>query len=380
MEALRALIPGALAPTGNPISTSGLGDNTALAVTNFQSCFLDSGTSALAVALIDARARRANVKFPKVIIPGYCCPDLVSAAKFAGLQPVAVDIGREDASYDLHQLAQVMDTDTVAVIAINFLGVAERLEAIREVIGTRDVALVEDNAQWLPASEYTSVADYVVFSFGRGKPLSLLGGGVVFYRATLAELQFEPDEYGQTGYTYRLKLFAYNLMLRPVGYRLVCLLPFLRLGLTVYKPKTKIAFMDSQRLKLLGANLAAYRVRSQGLETSLLNAFVAVDRNPYSALSSNRSGRLLRFPVLCASEQERDRLLAELVGLGASALYGRSIDQVEGVGALVEVPYPLINAKSFASRLLTLPLHRYVEKHYLQSLLRKLQGFFHRPL
>jgi dTDP-4-amino-4,6-dideoxygalactose transaminase len=88
------------------------------------------------------------------------------------------------------------------------------------------------------------------------------------------------------------------------------------------------------------------------------------------AQAGSRSGRLLRYPVLCCDHFERDYLWSRLcaAGLGATAMYRRELPEIEGVAARVEVRGSIDGAGSFAGRLLTLPVHMGVTAAHLQRI------------
>src|SRR6185295_2502270 len=115
-----------------------------------------------------------------VIVPAYCCPDVISAVLFAGARPVLVDLEAETPWMDLTQVSDRLGSSTVAVVAVNFLGVPERAAPLRKLADAAGALLVDDCAQFFPleaAEREWLLGDFVVLSFGRGKPLSLLGGG-----------------------------------------------------------------------------------------------------------------------------------------------------------------------------------------------------------
>src|SRR5262245_15898078 len=73
-----------------------------------------SGTQALAMALLDARARLAALA-PEVILPAYACPDLVTASVYAGVHPRLVDTAPQGRwGYDLEALEQALTPNCAA--------------------------------------------------------------------------------------------------------------------------------------------------------------------------------------------------------------------------------------------------------------------------
>ncbi len=331
---------------------------------------MDSGTSALALALINCRLASTNIQKPQVIIPGYCCPDLVAAAVFAGVDPLVVDIAENDAGYDLQQLEDAINKNpnVIAIIAVNFLGVKENLTAIRQLILNRNIKLIEDNAQWFPVSseDQDFVSDYVVFSFGRGKPLSLLGGGLLLSKEVLLSPITKSDASGSA--SYLLKISLYNVLLHPHAYCFLNRTPFLKLGETRFHPLDKIESMSMKARALFSNNRKQYCQRQDGVADTYQEWFSAFQM--LSGIKTHRKRRLLRYPLLLSNQSHRDAVFNQmhLQGLGASLMYQQELNSINQVSEKVTLFAPLTNAKSFSRRLVTLPLHVYVREKHLEKI------------
>lgn len=370
------ILQGDLAPVGNRISLESGAESLLETELGGHKYWLDSGTSALALALLDVRANFPEVDKPRAIIPGYCCPDLVAACVYAGIEAVAVDINPNDPSYDLEQLRLHLDESVVALIAINFLGISERLGELRQLItalGLR-TRLIEDNAQWFPTSksEMDFKSDYVTFSFGRGKPMSLLGGGLLCAKAPVTETVLACIEKpAPSSRLLTLKIAAYNILLTPQLYRLLNRNPWVRLGETRYVPLAKIEQFDDYRRSLLASNFTGYCARDNKLPESLDSVAFGCGLQRLDTNCAMRRKELLRYPLLCPDTATKNKLLQQLcaAGLGASPLYAAAIDQIAGVAGLVVVPGALKNAKDFAGRFITLPVHAQVTRRHQARIL-----------
>jgi len=381
-----------LPPTGNPIALR-VDNAPAPSFQGYRAVYVNSGTAALALALKVARARQPQIKNPEVILPGYGCPDLVAAAEFAGVRPVLADIDADDPGYNIDSLQQALSEQTVAVVAINFLGIRERLTLLRETLRDHpQVLLIEDNAQWFPeraaniGSDHQFESDAICFSFGRGKPVSLLGGGLFLASdRLLSELESELSKNhegifllakGEAGrIPFVAKTLAYNFLLHPAFYGLINRNPLLHLGQTIFKPLTGIQILDDLRQSLLPANLGGYwacRLTTQ----QYLFTHTPKSLNLPAQLES-RTGRLLRFPIIFPRVELRDAALVELVkkGLGATALYRTYLPDVDGVTGRLDVRVALPGAADFAGRLLTLPTHSGVSQSDLERTLKILERF-----
>ena len=387
MATFGALTQGDLPPVGNPISllnrSVGPGFDAPFHFPGYRAVMVGSGTMALALAMIMIKARCSHIDRPEVILPGYGCPDLVSAAVYAGLQPVLVDIEENYHGYNLTCLANAVSESTVAVIAVNFLGIPERLSDIRQLLEPfPSVYLIEDNAQWFPElrdGESLS-GDYICLSFGRGKPVSLLGGGALLIRNSLDEREGSIEKLGaqrESEFLLQLKIAAYNRLLHPFVYQFLSRNRFLHLGQTVYKPLSTISSMDDFRLSLLKTNIKNYRGRDRSIEGAVAKLVERASKYEFVNLADTErrpDRRLLRYPLLCSNEDMRREIIRTCMadGLGVSSMYGRSLEEIPGVSERVTKRGSLSAANYFAGRLLTLPLHSGVKQMHLDKLVNLL--------
>jgi len=362
----------ALPPAGQPINLRAgarAGQSPADVFHPWQAKFFNSGTAALAAAVM-AAVRLKGVHDPQVILPAYGCPDLVSAVLYAGASPVLVDLEPERPWMDLDQLAARVGPDTVAIIAVDLFGIQERLRAIRAVTARFSPVLIEDSAQAFPVEGMEAFwgGDLVVVSFGRGKPVSLLGGGAVLYRENrfdglLPDFGAHRDASAPQRLAFRIQAVLYNLMSRPRIYWIPAGLPFLHLGETRFHALAEVRCMDAARLGLLTANIHAFRQRGQHVQTSLAGRVGTLARTGRvvdlpAVCDMPGSNVLLRYPLLFAPDI-RDRLYncMKEKGLGVSRLYPAALPDITGLGRYLAGAGDFPVARAFARRLLTLPVH-----------------------
>jgi dTDP-4-amino-4,6-dideoxygalactose transaminase len=371
-----------LPPVGNPVSLDLKSD---LDLPSFfssrQTKFYSSGTAALAAAIKAAMASKKSVNpdAVEVILPAYACPDLVSAAVFAGARPVLVDLEPDRPWMDLSLLTDAITRNTVAIVAVNLFGISERWLQLRRIAEQFEVLLIEDSAQYFPGASEASNwhGDLVVFSFGRGKPVSLLGGGAVVSEGkTLHDLLSGTvhDDLGlKDKMIFELKAWIYNTMISPALYWLPQSLPFLHLGETRYHTLRDIEAMDKVRFKLLATNIGRYQAdikaakRCQQISLMLERQDKAVDLPEACGSLPNR--RLLRYPLLL-DEGARDKAYQKLkqAGLGPSIMYPASLPNISGLGGLLDGEQCFPNAEDFAARLLTLPTHSHVTEKNIDDM------------
>jgi dTDP-4-amino-4,6-dideoxygalactose transaminase len=351
---------------------------------------------ALAAALMAAKGAvmaRHDVASPEVLLPAYACPDLVSAALYAGFKPVLVDLEADTPWMDLEKLREQINSNTVAVIAVHFLGIPERLLSIRKALHGSAALLIEDSAQLFPAKSTDGVweGDLVTLSFGRGKPVSLLGGGAVLSQESAlnkhlplsasAAQKGSKSDIRRQGILANIKVHLYNYLLSPDFYGVLQRAPFINLGETIYKPLRGISPFGADRRNILAANIISYCLREREQEKWLASMLKGVDRSCLSdltVLGVNRASLpLLRYPLLLKDQSLRDRLFRALsrAGLGVSKMYPKPLSEIEGLKYAFTHKDEFTEAKSFSQRLLTLPCHSgvsYKDVECIEDFLKKI--------
>lgn len=331
--------------------------------------WLASGTAALALAIHQALTRDPTRR--EVLLPGYGCPDLVAACHFAGAQPRLVDCEENGPGFDLSALHRASSSATAAIVAVNFLGIRERLVEIHALAESVGAVLIEDCAQWFPEQPSPVPIAAQVLSFGRGKPVNLLGGGALLTAGDGPLSQITPPSSSITPLS-KLKAQVFNLLLHPLAYGLISRLPGLALGATRYHPLAAIEGMDPVRRQLVEHNVHAWLQHSTWRQELLNEELAAVPGlHALPVTLAQRSGRLLRYPLLCADQAVRDHLLTALRPLGASPFYGQALAMIDGMAGRLSPPVPsLYQAQHFARRLLTLPLHDRVTREHLHQMVQ----------
>lgn len=371
----------ALAPTGNRVEFTVSEEKLESFFPNYTLSPCASGTAALALAIQQACFER-DVKQPEVILPAYGCPDLVAACVFAKVKPILVDLKASTPWMDLDLLASAISLNTVAIVAVTFLGIRERLADLKNLIDGRDIALIEDSAQWCPSSSAENyVTDLVILSFGRGKPVSMTGGGLLLSKRSRNELLKMPflasprNSSLVQGIKYRIKAGLFNLILQPLVYGLVSRLWFLSIGETRYKPLDSIEPMLLEIESLLSANLMKYQAkndRSNALRQIMIDDVLAsagvIDLGVHCGISKHQ--KQLRFPVIFPYAEQRDECLRLMLaqGLGASAMYGKALFQIDDIASKAFLHEDDSVAQDFAKRVLTLPTHEFVSESHLKKM------------
>ncbi len=333
-----------------------------------------SGTAALAQAIANCAAR-STTSAPEVILPAYGCPDLVAACAHASVYPRLVDVASSHWSYDLEALESSLSPNTAAIVAVNLLGLGDGGAELSRLCQYRRIPLIQDSAQHLPREPIDWPGDYVVLSFGRGKPMNLLHGGALVTPAQdNGTLSVRPGHY--TGkdrlLATRAAAIAFNFLTRPRVYRVFSALPGTGLGEVTYQPLTQAALLPEEAWKQVGIAFELYRQRPsyrRDLWTSALEKWSHLGITALDCPGSPLPAEPLRIALLAPDRAARDALVSALNrnGLGASRFYGVDLRRVARVPEAVKRQGPFPNASALAERLLTLPTHALVTEDTVNS-------------
>jgi len=345
---------------------------------HYTTLFTASGAEALSMAVQAAITMKAVSGIPEVIIPAYGCPDLIAAVVAQNARPVLVDFAKDRPVMDVKGIRRALNSRTVAIIAVDFLGSYERLPQLANICSDNGVILIEDSAQCFPpSSSRHGLADFVVLSFGRGKPINLMGGGALLIRRSWPTVvEAFRSEYPalprRSGFIWDLKRLVFNFLLSRYVYPVLENIPFLHIGQTRFRPLGKIRRLDLPASALAGGIKAFYRREPIHLLYSRQLAFIEqAGWTIIGSFDSNDRLPRLRFALLAPDESRRNEAIKKLNenGIGANAFYERVLPEIVDAPVLNHLlagAYP--EAKDFASRLVTLPTHEGVTEKDVEAI------------
>lgn len=350
----------------------------------YTTLFTGSGTEALSMGVQAAIALKAVSGVPEIIIPAYGCPDLISAIVAQNARPVLVDFAMDRPVMDEKGIRRALNPQTVAIVAVNLLGSYERLPQLARICSDKGVILIEDSAQCFPpSSSHHGLADFVILSFGRGKPINLMGGGALLIRRSwptvVDELRSEyPALPQRSGLMWDVKRLAFNVLLSRYIYPVLENMPFLHIGQTRFRPLGKIRRLELPASLLAGGIKAFYQREPLHLLYSRQLAFI--EQSGWKIIGSHNSNDRhprLRFALLAPDECRRNEAVKKLNenGIGANAFYERVLPDIVDAPAfnhLLAGAYP--KATDFASRLVTLPTHEGVTKKDVEVIVSVFKG------
>jgi dTDP-4-amino-4,6-dideoxygalactose transaminase len=103
-----------------------------------------------------------------------------------GLTPVLCDIETNSLNFEIQQLQQLTNANTLAIVVTHFAGLVYDFSLVQEIARHYQTFIIEDAAQSMGAkTHYQSVGligDIAFFSLAFGKGLTSAEGGVLFSR------------------------------------------------------------------------------------------------------------------------------------------------------------------------------------------------------
>jgi perosamine synthetase len=339
------------------------------------------------------RALSKGLRHPYVAMSAYTCPDIAVACARAGFKVLPLEVKEASLELDLSAHTDAQLSQLSAVVLSNLYGLVDNLAPAIKLAESSGCIIVDDACQALLSKRnghHVGVCPntYGVLSFGRGKAICGVGGGAVVIsgkntaEATISQtanrqmisteelrhLQLDNPK-GALCAVHCLSGFLSWCLERPWLYWLPAKLPFLGLGKTEPDFSFRGASITESQLLHAYAQWKSHSIRAQScIETANQWSDLLLDTaliQPFCKRGFDFSGSVvpIRYPVIFPSAELRDKAFRCLQkhGLGASCSYPKALDGYpELKEVLVESNFPV--AKSIARRILTLPVHRYVEK------------------
>jgi dTDP-4-amino-4,6-dideoxygalactose transaminase len=334
-----------------------------------------SGREALRAALL--RAAQSTGR-GEVLVPAYTCFSVAAACVAAGLGVRLIDLDAHG-----HALADALPErdwrGAAACLVDNLFGLPSPLHALAARARGAGTWLIDDAAQALgavsPEGSVGSRGDVGLLSFGRGKPLSGLGGGA------LAWLSLEPGSSpalpSPAPLRAGLRRLAYALASTRPAFGLLASIPALEIGESVYDPDFARGGIDgaSALLALAGlADLDASAARRRARAHSIA-ARLAERGSAFEPLLEREgcAGVFPRLALLAPDARRRDAALERLRVCGATPMYPTPLGAIPRLAPHLVGDARCPGAADFCARLLTLPTHARVGEASVEQMLDALR-------
>lgn len=352
-----------------------------------------------------------------VLVSAFTCPDIPAAAVRAGFRVYPLDVHEKTLDLDPRLFPEIRGDEIAAVILSNLYGLPDAIEPWMKLSRKFGFVVIDDASQAILSEIQGTIVGcrghYGILSFGRGKAIHAFGGGAVVFPHLQAFLPGgsgeEPlvvkedlshlDVCGSSGSLSRgvgeagrfLKECSLSIASwigeHPTMYTLVSRLPFLRLGEVRYKETFPLGGMSLMRMLGVLAHLSRKKlVQSTFLRRTLwwhrgLSESQSGIIEPSTARGfsfNNASGPdqvvPIRYPILFKNSAQREKAwtVFSRQGLGASTSYNKALDGFSELRPkLLDHNFPI--ARDIASRLITLPVHCYVQRDDCEKVLRAIK-------
>jgi dTDP-4-amino-4,6-dideoxygalactose transaminase len=344
-------------------------------------CFTVSSGKAALVLILQA-LHELSPERDEVLIPAYTCYSVPSAIVRAGLKIRLCDVSPESLDFNFDRLEEQLDNPRLlCIVPTHLFGLPADVERVNRLVSHRNIFVVEDAAQAMGGEwngkKMGTLGDVGLFSMGRGKAFSTVEGGVILTDNDLIGRAIEKRlgvivEYGVFD-CLKLVLYAVALsvLIHPWIYWLPKSLPFLKLGETHFDSSFPI-----RRLSSCQAGMAkGWKATIDGLKkirSKNANKIVGYGLT-FPGASRGVIPDLIRFPVLIADADTKRKILenSEKMGLGISNGYPDSIDGIHELGNVSDGKgFP--GAKDSAARIVSLPVHPFVNECDLEKCVQQL--------
>lgn len=350
---------------------------------NVKHCFLfSSGRAALSTIL--SALKTINNSRNKVIIPAFTCYSVAASVIKAGLSIRLCDIDRNSLDFDYNMLFEILSkegSEILAIIPVHLFGLRSNIELIKEYIcNYPEIYIIEDAAQCMGLKVKGKLlgtsGDVGIFSLGRGKSISSIGGGVVItnndkisfhIKSIFKEIPYQKPIKNAYYLFYGILLLIFS---RPFLYWFPSSIPFLKIGETIYDPCFKIERISSCQIAFaLSWQEKLKIVRKKRLVLTRFWASFFRNKPFYSFILPEEIIELIRFPLRIDNLKIRNLILKEAKdkGLGIEKSYPDSIDNIKELRHLFD-KRNFADAKYIAQHLITLPVHSFVSEKDIKAI------------
>ena len=326
-----------------------------------------------------------------VAIPAYTCFSVPAAVVRAGLKIYPIEVNPETFDFDYDQFARLPKDRVLCIVTSNLFGLMNDAEQLRPLARARGAFVVDDAAQALGASRAGCAAgnlgDVGFFSFGRGKAVTTIQGGLIVTSTesvsdqVRAAIRNVPPPSIYYSAWMLAQMITYSIFLNPCLYWIPDSIPMLKLGTTEYEPNFRVAGVPKISWILMRDMMSRVMMMNKVRRENAAAISRALVRNPVFAtprLPSDGAPTYVRFPVIAKDTLTRDAAVTRMkkAGIGASAFYPTAICDIPGIAGNMAFPdYHCPQAESLSQRLFTLPTHPLVRPSDLDRMTEILSQF-----
>lgn len=307
----------------------------------------------------------------EVLIPGYTCPSVPMSIRTNGLKISLYDLDPITLSPNIESIKKAINDKTRVIIIQYLFGVTFDLSEIIQLAKKHNLILVEDVSQGL-GSKFENIysgfsGDFSLFSFGRGKSLPALGGGLLVDTFGMNTEIF--IDHKTSFFPYLIKPLLLNILAKPFIYGILESLDL------VESKNNEIKEIKSREINTLNKILIFHY--SEYIEK--LNVHRKFIAKHYHELFKHYDNRILideradptyiRYPVLI---DEKEKINKTQRKLGIRRMYKNTIDEYSVFEDYIVNKPNLYGCKTLKMRLVTLPTHLRINKEITLKIAKEL--------
>ena len=332
-----------------------------------KNCILGNSGRALLYLLLESLKKKDSGKRNEVVIPGYTCYSVAAAIARAGLKIKVYDLYPKTLQTDYDSLKAAVSEKTLAIITQHLFGLPTLMHELKETAESKGAYLIEDAAQALGGAlsgrPLGTLADFGIYSFGRGKPLPLGCGGALIGKNTSAVSNLIPKSTSK-GYITLISASLTQIVSEPFLYWIPEKLP-LGLGETIFDPDFSISAMPIA-IKRLGSITVAHLEHLNTHRRHIAEIYKkALNNQGIIPLSGEALPVYTRFPLMAGISP----IPEELKRLGVRRMYPQAILNVDTIKPYLADSQPKTpGAFEIAQKLITLPTHKGITKNIAKQI------------
>ena len=319
-------------------------------------CILGNSARALLFKLLDVLKEKDTGHRDEVLIPAYTCYSVAAAVAKAGLKITVYDLNPKTLNADADSFKNAISEKTLAVVTQHLFGMFTPLDELKRITHRNGAFLIEDAAQALGKVDGQkmpgTLGDFGLFSFGRGKPLPVGGGGALISNDQPHVFDAIQLESGSNGFKQAVLSTATQFVSVPYLYWIPEKLP-LGLGETVFDPCFDADGLPNALETMVMMSLPTLdRLNLHRRKISDIYSKIIDPEN--QVIKSDEANSIIRFPVMLPNGS----LTKELKRLGVRRMYPNAISEENTIKPhLKENQKPTLGAIEIANKLFTLPTH-----------------------
>jgi len=337
-----------------------------------------SGRTALYVLLKAYGFKKGD----ELIMPAYMCETVSQMLLDMGLKLNFVDVDPDTYNIDIDDLNKRISGNTKAILAVHMFGNPCDMQAIMDIAQEKDAIVIEEAPQAMGA-EYKgkkagTIAEAGFFSFGRGKPITAMGGGALVTKDSSINKKCQ----GIVS-SFKENASRASTLMQLLGYsslRNRSLYNFIDKKVRSEEFRTKI-YLDNLKCKFSELQAAIGRIQLHSLND--FNAkrksnaeFLINDLKNFEGISLPKILKyskpiFLRFPIRIIKANQRDELrsLLEEHGIETSIVYPLTLPILYNTKVS-----EYTGAEEVTKTVIALPTHPVVNKNDIDTMLQIIKG------